>query len=241
MDGTDELECPAAFSAQEVTTSRPPEPPKLGGNSIRMSISGPVGHVVNSGETIQLYCQAAPTVDLGAPLKLEWTREDQADLPPERFHDDGEGVLEVRDVEFADAGVYICVAIAGRYVNTAKTTLEVKDNRRPYQPPYQQPSKGYQPPNKGYQPPVQQPYKGYQPPENEYNRPQDDPYSYPPVGMSGAASNVRDLEYDEADDETYEDYAYDYEDYSSLSPPAEPYFSPYNPYSRQQGQQGQVG
>ena len=56
--------------------------------------------------------------------------------------------------------------------------------------------------------------------------------------MSGAASNVRDLEYDEADDETYEDYAYDYEDYSSLSPPAEPYFSPYNPYSRQQGQQG---
>ena len=48
-----------------MTTSKPPEPPKLGGNSIRMSISGPVGHVVNSGETIQLYCQAAPTVDLG--------------------------------------------------------------------------------------------------------------------------------------------------------------------------------
>ena len=94
----------------------------------------------------------------------------------------------------------------------------------------------------------QQPDKGYQPPSYP---PQDqfDTSLYPPVGSSGGASNIRNLDYDDDNDENaYDDYAYDY-DYGQRPSPipgpenpsqAEPYSSPYNPYSRRLGQRGEI-
>ena len=58
------------------------------------------------------------------PLTLQWVRENES-LPPGRCRDDGEGVLNIRQVQPVDSGVYICVATAGSFINTARATLAV--------------------------------------------------------------------------------------------------------------------
>eukprot|EP00091_Calanus_sinicus_P009494 TRINITY_DN22192_c0_g1_i1.p1 TRINITY_DN22192_c0_g1~~TRINITY_DN22192_c0_g1_i1.p1 ORF type:complete len:129 (-),score=17.97 TRINITY_DN22192_c0_g1_i1:410-796(-) len=100
-----------------------------------MSISGPTDRVVPTGETVQYLCRAVPTVELEDPLTLLWVKENE-DLPPGRCNDDGEGRLQISQVQPVDSGVYICVATAGAFINTAKATLAVGavvDNREPPQ------------------------------------------------------------------------------------------------------------
>ena len=83
------------------------------------------------GQTVQFLCQAVPIVtntqDL---LTLQWVRENEA-LPPGRCQDDGDGGLEIRNVQPVDSGVYICVARLGSIVNMARANLAVgSDDRR---------------------------------------------------------------------------------------------------------------
>jgi hypothetical protein len=123
-DGTDELDCPAVPKPEDSEPTSTVQPQDFGSNSIRMSITGPTDRVVPSGENIRYLCQAVPLVELEDPLTLLWVK-DNADLPAGRCKDDGEGGLHISTVQQADSGVYICIATAGRLINTAKATLAV--------------------------------------------------------------------------------------------------------------------
>ena len=46
-------------------------------------------------------------------------------LPAGRADDDGDGGLEIRDVQLEDSGLYICVARLGRTVSRVNTSLSV--------------------------------------------------------------------------------------------------------------------
>ena len=46
-------------------------------------------------------------------------------LPAGRADDDGEGGLEIRDVQLEDSGLYICVARLGTSVSRVNTSLSV--------------------------------------------------------------------------------------------------------------------
>jgi len=123
-DGTDELDCPTTQPPQDLQPPSAATPKDFGGNAIRMSITGPTDRVVNTGATIQYLCQAVALVELEDPLTLLWVKDNE-NLPPGRCRDDGEGGLQIREVQPADSGVYMCIATAGRIVNTAKATLAV--------------------------------------------------------------------------------------------------------------------
>eukprot|EP00092_Neocalanus_flemingeri_P030526 GFUD01033144.1.p1 GENE.GFUD01033144.1~~GFUD01033144.1.p1 ORF type:complete len:1379 (+),score=380.56 GFUD01033144.1:81-4217(+) len=218
-DSTDELDCPPISQTQDKPPQPTSQPLPAVGNAILMSVSGPTDTVVPPGQTVQFLCQAVPTVELEDPLTLQWVRDNE-DLPPGRCRDDGEGGLEIGKVQPVDSGVYICVATAGRFINTARATLAVGgvvDNSQKHPAKgYQQPVRARPQPGQGYQSP-------YAPPQGAF-----DTSGYPPVGQGGAASNIPvpdDEYYDDKEDEDYDDYDYD----------RQPHPSPYD----QPGQQGQ--
>ena len=92
------------------------------------------------GSNVLLQCVATPLVQSRHLLTLQWVREDQA-LPPGRCSDDGEGGLEIRDVEMVDTGVYICVARLGPLVQMERANITVSSSvddhrRQDYPPPF---------------------------------------------------------------------------------------------------------
>ena len=58
------------------------------------------------------------------PVALKWTR-DGAPLGDDS-HDDGEGVLTVREISPDEAGDYVCVAMADRFINIARVRVIVR-------------------------------------------------------------------------------------------------------------------
>ena len=59
-------------------------------------------------------------------MTLKWTRDGQP--LGASSHDDRHGVLTVRDVSAADAGDYVCVATANRFINIARVSVSVTGN-----------------------------------------------------------------------------------------------------------------
>ena len=64
-----------------------------------------------------------------SPVTLKWKRNGEE--LGSRTHDDGEGVLTLRDIEAGDSGDYVCVAMAERYINIARVTLSVRGKSSP--------------------------------------------------------------------------------------------------------------
>jgi len=192
-DGTDELDCPSQDSRPNDDTEN--------GDPIQMQIMGPINSVVPIGQTVQFLCQAVPIVtntqDL---LTLQWVRENEA-LPPGRCQDDGDGGLEIRNVQPVDSGVYICVARLGSIVNMARANLTVGSDDRRGGPPAGINQRG-QP---GYQEDPRMVYPGYSAPAS------DDGY------------DPRNREYDniyyDDDEEEYDENDVDYEDYEYTMKP----------------------
>ena len=69
-----------------------------------------------------------PTASPRDLVTLQWVR-DSSSLPAGRYDDDGDGGLEIRNVQLQDSGVYVCVARLGARVTRANTTLYVQMDR----------------------------------------------------------------------------------------------------------------
>ena len=69
-----------------------------------------------------------PTASPRDLVTLQWVR-DSSSLPAGRYDDDGDGGLEIRNVQLQDSGVYVCVARLGARVTRANTTLSVQMDR----------------------------------------------------------------------------------------------------------------
>ena len=111
-DATDELDCPLPFPEQQ--------------DPIQMSVMGPTDILVPVGQTVEFVCRATPLVSSQHLLTLQWVRENDP-LPAGRCQDDGEGRLEISNVETVDSGVYICVARLGPDVKMERANLTVGD------------------------------------------------------------------------------------------------------------------
>ena len=81
------------------------------------------------GQTVQFLCRATPLVASQHLLTLQWVRENDP-LPEGRCQDDGDGRLEIRNVETLDSGVYICVARLGPDVKMERANLTVGGDHR---------------------------------------------------------------------------------------------------------------